>query len=316
MVLEVMSPSSTAPSTILQRTVGDEGAEVERELRLLFLGCEAKPPYGPYKHTATLFMDLIVRALQEIGAPAYKVIIDVYHVSQNQFPPRTVYGDVDGIILPGSFNAAYDSEPWILELAKIIQEELVAKQRPTLGVCFGHQLYAHSFEAGGAIKCPAGPQAGRKVSELTSHGKRWLNTTNSTGTTKDSSTDDSTDENSGLELFYSHGDMVEKLPPQGISLGGTKEVPVQAAIYFSATNDQKPIAITFQAHPEYASSKSLGLEGTLGPILKAMHDRQDITDEELERAGGDAIKEFEAVEKQSIQTMITTGRILGWFPAA
>jgi GMP synthase-like glutamine amidotransferase len=305
MVLDAMPESAMAPSTVLQRAVGEEGAEVERELRLLFLGCEAKPPYGPYQHTATLFLDLIVRALQEIGATTYKVIIDVYHVSQNQFPPRTMYGDVDGIILPGSFSAAYDSEPWILGLAKIIQEELVAKQRPTLGVCFGHQLYAHSFDTGGASKCPAGPQAGRKVCQLTPHGKRWLNTTNHS---------DSADDNTGLELFYSHGDMVEKLPPQGYSLGGTNEVPCQAAIYFSATNNQKPIAITFQAHPEYASSRSLGLEGTLSPIMKAMHDRQDITDEELERAGADAISEFEAVEKHSIQTMITAGRLLGWFP--
>lgn len=307
--MQVVEPSSSdAPSTVLQQRVVGGGSEVERELRLLFLGCEAKPPYGPYKHTATLFLDLVTRALQELGAPNYNVIIDVYHVSQNQFPPRNVYGDYDGIILPGSFSAAYDSEAWILDLSKIIQEELVANQRPTLGVCFGHQLYAHSFEAGGAIKCPAGPQAGRKVSELTSHGKRWLY--------ESSSSIDSSDYSSGLQLFYSHGDMVENLPPQGFSLGGTKEVPVQAAIYFSATDDQKPIAITFQAHPEYASSRSLGLDGTLNPILKAMHDRQDITGEELERSATDAAQQFEAVEQQSIRTMITAGRLLGWFPAA
>ncbi len=316
MVLEVL-PSATlsqGPATVLQRTVGANSNEnnedsMERELRLLFLGCESQPPYGPYEHTATLFLDLITRALREVGALSYRVIIDVYHVSKNHFPPRTAYDEYDGILLPGSFSSAYDSDPWILELSNVIQEELVANQRPTLGVCFGHQLFAHSFAEGGAIKCPAGPQAGRKVSELTPLGKEWLFGSDSGNTTC-----------SGLQLFYTHGDMVEKLPPQGCCLGGTKEVPVQAAIYFSAEEQQQQqqqvIAITFQAHPEYASSRSLGLEGTLNPIMKTMNDRRDISDEELERAGADAEEQFEAVERQSIQTMITVGRILGWFPMA
>lgn len=311
MVLEVTSVMETAaPATVLARIAGDNYDEnVERELRLLFLGCEAKPPYGPYEHTARLFLDLIDRALQEIEAPVTRVILDVYHVSKNQFPPRSVYGDYDGIILPGSFNAAYDNEPWILELCKVIQEELVPNQRPTLGVCFGHQVYAHSFPDGGAIKCPAGSQAGRKVAELTPHGKKWLYNNNESNNT----TTDNHDLSCGLQLYYTHGDMVEKLPSQGYVLSGTKEVPVQAAIYISDEN--KPTAITFQAHPEYASSMSLGLEGTLNPILQAMHDRQAISADEFKRAKQDALQEYETVERQSLQTMITAGRLLGWFPS-
>lgn len=316
MTLETVPPSSssysTAPATVLQRIVGGTSTATNsttppppQELRLLFLGCESQPPYGPYEHTATLFLDLITRALETIGAPTYHVIIDVYHVSNHHFPPRDVLAEYHGFLLPGSFNSAYDSEPWIMELSKLIQEELVAKQRPTLGVCFGHQLYAHSFPDGGAIKCPAGPQAGRKISELTPMGQQWLH-----GKTCGPADLKIAGQ---LQLFYTHGDMVEKLPQHGHCLGGTKEVPIQAAIYLSAP-DQKPMAITFQAHPEYASSRSLGLQGTLNPIMKAMNDRQDISDHELERATEDASKEFEAVEAHSIRTMITAGRLLGWFP--
>ena len=298
---------STAPATVLQRIVeGTTKLSEPQELRLLFLGCESQPPYGPYEHTATLFLDLITRALETMGAPTYHVTIDVYHVSKQHFPPRSAVAEYQGVILPGSFNSAYDSEPWIKELSTLIQEELVAKQRPTLGICFGHQLYAHSFPDGGAIKCPSGPQAGRKVSQLTSMGQQWLHG-------EILGTENLPTRTSALQLYYTHGDMVEKLPSQGHCLGGTKEVPIQAAIYLSST-DQKPIAITFQAHPEYASSKSLGLQGTLNPIMKAMNDRQDISDQELQHAAEDASLEFDAVEAHSIRTMITAGRLLGWFP--
>jgi GMP synthase-like glutamine amidotransferase len=300
MGMDVTETVDDSPAVTLDRAVGDgDKAEERRELRLLFLGCEAKPPYGPYEHTANLFLDLLVLSLQQIGATHYHVFLDVYHVSSGNFPPRSAYTEFDGIILPGSFNSAYDSEPWILSLSKILQEEIVAKEVPTLGVCFGHQLYAHSLEDGSATKCPAGPQAGRKVSQLSPEGRQWLPTL------------------SDLQLFYTHGDMVESLPPQGRLLGGNEAVPIQAAIYFSqknGDNQQKPIAVTFQAHPEYASSKTLGLDRTLNQIMHAMNERQDISDDEMERAKADALQEFETVQKHSIETMITVGRLLGWFP--
>lgn len=237
MTLETVQPSpspySTAPATILQRivesTTSPETSTAPQELRLLFLGCESQPPYGPYEHTATLFLDLICRALETTTTTMrYHVMIDVYHVSKHHFPPRDVLDDYQGVILPGSFNSAYDSEPWIIELSKLIQEELVAKQRPTLGVCFGHQLYAHSFPDGGAIKCPAGPQAGRKISKLTPMGQQWLHGNNSSSDNLMTT---------GLQLYYTHGDMVEKLPPQGHCLGGSSNPSGHLSIFHgSKTN--------------------------------------------------------------------------------
>lgn len=309
--------SAAVPAATLKRVVSSTDDNMaERELRLLFLGCESQPPYGPYEHTATLFLDLIERSLKEMGAPSYHVVLDVYHVSQNQFPPPDVYGSYDGVILPGSFSAAYDTEPWILELCRVVQEELVPKQRPTLGVCFGHQIYAHSFPDGGAIKCPAGPQAGRKVADLTPYGRKWLQGNQTDDVALETSTGKLMDD---LQLYYSHGDMVERLPAQALPLGGNQDVPILAAIYFSAEDNveqRKPCAVTFQAHPEYASSKKLGLQGTLSPILDAMQGRNDISSDERKRAGDDALQQYDAVEQQSIQTMITAGRLLGWFPAA
>jgi len=321
--------SSSVSHITTQALVNEDSV---RDLRLLFLGCESQPPYGPYEHTAQLFLDLITLALNTIGATEYRVLLDVYHVSNGNFPPRSAYVDYDGIILPGSFSAAYDdSQPWIQELTIIIQEELVTKNIPTLGVCFGHQIYAHSFfgkdEGGSAIRCPAGPQAGRQVSQLSVDGKKWFSSKNQKEEIEGDDDDDV------VQFFYTHGDMVESLPPQGRVLYGTESVPIQGAIYYmsttttttttamtssheeSKTQDPKPIAITIQAHPEYASSRSLGLHGTLYPIMDAMCQRKDIvSEEELHRGKVDAEREFETVQQCSLQTMIMVGRLLGWFP--
>jgi GMP synthase-like glutamine amidotransferase len=288
MVLDV---KTSYKPTILERSVG--GDDPSSELVLLLLGCEAKPPYGPYLHTATLFLDLICRALEESSSKAsVKVIIKVYEASQGHFPEPHEYESCNGVILPGSFNSAYDEEPWIHKLKNVIQTELVANQRPTLGVCFGHQLYAHSFPEGGAVKCPAGHQAGQKVSTLTQAGRTYFG-------------DDD------FQLFYTHGDMVERLPPCGINLGGTEKVPVQAALYLQ---EDRPVAVTFQAHPEYGTSRALGLERTLKQIIGAMEERGGLSAEERKEAEADADREFDTVERKSVQTMITVGKLLGWFP--
>jgi GMP synthase-like glutamine amidotransferase len=298
-------------------------ASEERTLTLLFLGCEAKPPYGPYDHTASLFLDLIKLAIHKqqhfnpTSVSKYNIVIQIYHVSQgNNLPSSTEIQKCDGIILPGSFNSAYDDEVWIHHLKNFIQTQVVAQEIPTLGVCFGHQIYAHSFVDGNVTKCPAGPQAGRKSSKLTKEGQEFI---------LDSSikNDPQLQE---LDLFCTHGDMVEKLPSIGKSLGGNDKVPIQAAIYYSpnpsddnttttnSNNDNnKVIAVTFQAHPEYATSEDKGLEMTLHNIIEAMKERGDITDEESVHAKDDAIRQYHRVMEQSVGVMISAGQKLGWF---
>jgi GMP synthase-like glutamine amidotransferase len=292
-----MTESPCFTPTILQRTIGDQ---IGKSIELLFLGCEENAPYGPYHHTATLFLNLICRALESCATKTNRVTLKVYSVSQGNFPASQDFETCDGVILPGSFSSAYNSDSWILQLKEVIQNELVANRRKTMGVCFGHQLYSHSFEQGEAVKCRAGPQAGRKTSKLTEAGLKWLSKT----------TDN-------LDLFYTHGDMVDRLPPQGLSLGGNDKVPIQSAIYFcqepKEDGNNEPIAITFQAHPEYASSRELGLEQTLVDIMEAMEKRGDLTTEDRQTAEEDAAKQFENVESDSIQVMIAVGKTFGWF---
>lgn len=284
---------------VLERTIGvSQNGDVPRPLRLVMLGCEDKPPYGPTEHTAALFMDLICKSLQELtSTTCWIVSITIYRAQQMDYPEsEEEWNSFDGVLLPGSFSAAYENDEWIQQLKHVILEDLYGKARPTFGICFGHQVMAHAFEDGEAVKCPGGSQAGRKCFPLTREGRDLM--------TKDE-----------VDLYYTHGDMVKKLPSCAASLiGGTETVPIMAAAYYPSSCSSRPIAITFQAHPEYASPE-LGLEKTLGLILEAMQARGDISKDDKEVLRQDAIDHYAGVERDSIDIMKTAGTLLGWFPS-
>lgn len=58
---------------------------------------------------------------------------------------------VDGVVLSGSTAGVYEAAdyPWMADLADLVRN-LVAREVPTLGVCFGHQLINEAL--GGAVK--------------------------------------------------------------------------------------------------------------------------------------------------------------------
>ena len=334
---------------------GDSSAVEEgtnSTLRLAFLGCEVRAPYGPYEHTATLFADLISSAWSQVLSPGQRrrLVLEVFAASQGELPSKDDLSNFDGVVLPGSFSSAYeDDTPWISALGDWIQSLLVKEEIPTLGVCFGHQLYAHSFRGdsvtGRAIKCPAGPQAGRKTTELTPCGQAFLDVA------RQSKRQDCSDEqqlakpdsiacsDNALDMLYTHGDMVESLPPSGVSLGGNELVPIHSAVYLSSSslesqdlaavirargrsgddhkNADSPrvIAVTFQAHPEMADlGRETKGEDTLSRCTKMMRDIGSLSKEEYEFALSDAETNCKQVTQQSLEAMVAAGRLLQWFP--
>ena len=389
--------------------------EEEDELRLIFLGCEVSPPYGPCEHTAELFLDLIAAAASNCLRPNHhrRIVLDVFNVSPSQpnldddddddddehileikFPTEKDLNSTDGVILPGSFSSANDEKKsWIVMLKDWIQTVLVAREIPTFGVCFGHQLYAHSFNnkqfggdgrGGSAVTCPAGPQAGRRTTQLTIAGRafwaasrkmkinhhgnitRERNIFNNRNNSSSSIDKDDVPELfqeptiTTLDLFYTHGDMVESLPSRGVNLGGNDKVPIHAAVYFSTplvdtedildvmlardkdeddtqtnginSSNPRVIAVTFQAHPEFASllsSSSSPKKGekemiifsskgniTYRNILQLMKDNGDISEQDYQNAEKDSIIDYDRIREQSVGTMISAGRLLNWFSSS
>jgi hypothetical protein len=105
-------------------------------------------------------------------------------------------------------------------------------------------------------------------------------------------------------------------------------VPIQSAVYFatpqdaanfsnrdlsssSPPNSSRPMAITFQAHPEFAS-QPLGVEKTLHKILDGMEYRGDLSEQDRLAAVKDAEENYAKVERQSLDTIKTACRLLGW----
>jgi GMP synthase-like glutamine amidotransferase len=235
--------------------------------------------------------------------------MQVYDVQKGEYPVD--WNAYDGFLLPGSFASAYDTDPWILKLQSVLQDVIVAQQRPMLGICFGHQILAHSFASGRVVKVPTGSRGGRHAMPTTAAGACLLQTV------------------STPSLYYTHGDMVAALPETAVALGGNQQVPIQAAAYYTTQADAaalqqesvdgssmlpKPYAVTFQAHPEFASTRDLGMYRTLELILDAMQGRGDLTREHRLKAGKDAQEHFEEVQKDSVNVMASVGSLLGWFP--
>jgi GMP synthase-like glutamine amidotransferase len=306
-------------------------------LKLIVLGCEPNPPYGPNENTSRLLLDLIGAAVNHYGRNGgktlspytaddllWKITMTIYNVQLGEFPATTEEWDsYDGVIIPGSFSSAFDSDPWIQNLQRVIQESIVRAKRPTLGICFGHQVFAHSFSDGLVVRVPSGPRAGRYTTRLTAEGAYLFEKYGSSAT---------------IDFYFSHGDMVSTLPPSAVCIGGSSTVPIEMAAYFGSSQDAEafrvssvlaassngdtapdwnevrysPFALTFQSHPEYASSDYSGFR-TMDAVMDAMDTHFSLDRAQSLAARQDARQALPMVQRNSVETLCKACEVLGWF---
>ncbi|MEM1229676.1 MAG: GMP synthase [Pseudomonadota bacterium] len=130
----------------------------------------------------------------------------------------------DAWLVTGSQYSVYDPLPWIPVLAEFC-DQVRARGRPLVGICFGHQLFAHFF-GGEVALAEAGWQIGVQRYRLTATAP-WIPT-----------------EATEFSLLASHQDQVVRLPADGQVLAANDACPIAAYQLGART-------VGVQGHPEF-----------------------------------------------------------------
>jgi len=136
-----------------------------------------------------MFTRLLTAADPNLQTVAYRVYAEEY--------PSAI-DDNDAYVISGSRYSVNDPDPWIQKLEAYVRE-LYAARKPTVGICFGHQMMARAL-GGVTEKAPQGWGIGKHVSEIIAARPWMYPPANRYG------------------VFVSHQDQVTALPPQAVCL--------------------------------------------------------------------------------------------------
>lgn len=158
-------------------------------------------------------------------------IFKTFSPVQGEFPDKV--SQCNAWLVTGSKFGVYEDIDWIHQLRAFLAEAY-AKDRPIIGICFGHQLLAQAL-GGKVIKSPKGWGCGAHRYEWCTQ-PQWLKEAQKSGMSNEQS----------FAIQAYHQDQVVDLP---------KEAKVIAQSYFCdyAALAYQDKAISFQGHPEFAS---------------------------------------------------------------
>ena len=142
-------------------------------------------------------------------------------------------GAFDAIIITGSPAGVYEGHDWITPTQDFLRRAIAAG-KPTVGICFGHQLLAQAF--GGKVeKSAKGWGVGIHSYDMTSSAE-WMKPMQSR-----------------INCVVHHQDQVTR-PPEGARILGGSEFCPNGVIEYA----QGP-AISFQQHPEFSAEYAAAL---------------------------------------------------------
>ena len=155
-----------------------------------------------------------------------------FALDEGRFP--TSVTECDGWICTPSRHSVWDPEPWIAEAQRFVAE-LLARERPYVGICFGHQLLARALGAE-VRRAPGGWEVGAHRYRIELH-RRWMQPALG-----------------AVRLLASHEDQVVA-PPSGTELLARSETG-SCPVAGLAVGER---AWSLQGHPEFTPSLAAAL---------------------------------------------------------
>ncbi len=153
-----------------------------------------------------------------------------YDVQHGEYPAHL--DECDAYLITGSRHSVYEDEPWIHRLADFVRE-LDAAERKLIGICFGHQLIAHTL-GGETRAADRGWAVGVQETCVLTPAEWMLPYREKFG------------------LLSSHKDQVVKLPDRAAPFAATAFCP-------NSGFTRGEHILTFQGHPEFSKGYSRAL---------------------------------------------------------
>ena len=175
-----------------------------------------------------------------------------YNIHLGEYPEDL--DEVEGYLISGSSASVYEDKAWIRRLGEFVKI-LVQRKKPTVGICFGHQLVAHVL-GGKTEKASVGWNIGTHTHSLNEEGEQLVG------------------DHDGFQLLFSHQDQVVKPADGSITLASLGNCPIA----MSRIGDH---LLTIQGHPEFE-------KGYARDLIKM---RREIFEEDLYQSGLDSLNQ-------------------------
>ncbi|MEM9156431.1 MAG: hypothetical protein AAGB13_15575 [Cyanobacteria bacterium P01_F01_bin.33] len=185
-------------------------------------------PDGFYEMHQQLFTDVHQKSRpDDFGGVNLKGIeLIKFEPRKFHYPTAEELENLDGIVISGSANGAYDQDDWVLQLCQVIRDYHQQEIRLS-GFSFAPQIVAQAL--GGKVeKNPPGTELSVVTIQLTPQAQRYFGT-----------------ERSSYAIHVHHNDGITKLPTGAVSLG-TSGVTQHLGWMLDSH------ILVFSGHPEYS----------------------------------------------------------------